>query len=88
MKVIEENILEKLDETGERLEQTPQKSLWHLGQQSGISTHSAYKATKLLHLKPYIISVVQELRPQNPIKRLHFLKLYFTELILWKSNQN
>jgi hypothetical protein len=37
---------EKLDEIGGRLEQTPQKSLRRLTQETGISKSSAAKATK------------------------------------------
>ncbi|KAJ9580924.1 hypothetical protein L9F63_023896 [Diploptera punctata] len=44
---------EKLDEIGENLERSPQKSLPKLAQQVGISVSSAHTATKLLKLKPY-----------------------------------
>ena len=46
---------EKLDEIGERLEHTPQKSLKRLAQETGVAQSSARNATKLLNLKPYKI---------------------------------
>jgi hypothetical protein len=47
---------EKLDEIGLRLENSPKKSLRRLAQQSGVSVGSAWKATKLLHIRPYKIA--------------------------------
>ena len=41
---------ETLDEIGERLEHTPQKSLKRLSQETGVSVSSAQRATKLLKL--------------------------------------
>ena len=40
-------IEETLDEIGERLEHTPQKSLKHLSQETGVSVSSIQRATKL-----------------------------------------
>ena len=44
---------EELDETGFRLEQSPQKSLRRLAQQIGVSESSVQHATKLLKLNSY-----------------------------------
>lgn len=63
---------EKLDEVGERLEHTPKKSLRRLAQETGISKTSAWKATKLLKLKPYKVIVVQELQPRDYEIRVNF----------------
>lgn len=63
---------EKLDQIGERLEHTPQKSLNRLAQETGISKSSARTAAKLLKLKPYKIPVVQELRQTDPDRRVRF----------------
>ena len=41
---------ETLDETGERLEHIPQKSLKSLSQEIGVSVSSVQRATKLLKL--------------------------------------
>ena len=49
---------ETLNETGERLEHNPQKSLKCLSQETGVSVPSVQRATKLLKLKPYKIPVV------------------------------
>lgn len=56
---------EKLDEVGERLEHTPQKSFQRLAQETEISMTSAWRATKLLKLKPYKLTVVHELLPRD-----------------------
>ena len=41
---------ETLDEIGERLEHTPQKTLKRLSQETGVSESSVQRATKLLKL--------------------------------------
>ena len=51
----------KLNEIGQTLEHSPRKFLSRLSQETGVSQFSAWKATKLLKLKPYKITVVQEL---------------------------
>ena len=56
---------QKLEEIGERLENSPQKSLRRLAQETNISKALAWKATKLLKLKPYKFTVVQELLPHD-----------------------
>ena len=63
---------QKLEEIGDRLENSPQKSLRRLAQESDISKASAWKATKLLKLKPYSVIVVQELLPRDNQSRVSF----------------
>ena len=48
---------ETLDEVGERLEHTPQKSVKHLSQETGVSVSSVQKATKLLKLHIRIVNI-------------------------------
>ncbi|KAJ4445408.1 hypothetical protein ANN_07213, partial [Periplaneta americana] len=45
---------EKVGEVGERLEHSPQKSLLRIAQETAISMTSAWRATKLLKLKPHM----------------------------------
>ena len=61
---------EKLDEIGQTLERSPRKSLSRLSQETGVSQFSAWKATKLLKLKPYKITAVQELQPRDTVSRV------------------
>ena len=60
----------KLDEIGQTLERSPRKSLSRLSQETGVSQFSAWKATTLLKLKPYKITVVQELQPRDTVSRI------------------
>jgi hypothetical protein len=53
---------EKLDDIGHRVENSPRKSLRRLAQQRGVSVGSAWTATKLLHIRPYKITVVPEIK--------------------------
>ena len=48
---------ETLDETGERLEHTPEKSLKRLSQETGVSVSSVQRATKLLKLHIGIVNI-------------------------------
>ena len=48
---------ETLDEIGERLEHTPQKSLKRLSQETGVSVSSVQRATKLLKLHIRIVNI-------------------------------
>ena len=48
---------ETLDEIGERLEHTPQKSLKLLSQETGVSMSSVQRATKLLKLHICIVNI-------------------------------
>ena len=61
---------EKLDEIGLMLERSPRKSLSRLSQETDVSQFSAWKATTLLKLKPYKITVVQELQPRDTVSRV------------------
>jgi hypothetical protein len=63
---------EKLDSIGHRLENSPRKSLRRLARQCGVSVGSAWAATKLLHIRPHIITVVPEIKPVDYEKRLRF----------------
>ena len=48
---------ETLDEIGERLEHTPQKSLKRLSQETGVSASSVQRATTLLKLHIRIVNI-------------------------------
>jgi hypothetical protein len=48
---------------GHRLENSPRKSLRRLAQQSDVFVDSVWTATKLLHIRPYKITVVPEIKP-------------------------
>ena len=48
---------ETIDETGERLEHTPQKSLKHLSQKTGVSVSPVQRATKLLKLRIRVVNI-------------------------------
>ena len=60
----------KLDVIGQTLERSPRKSRSRLSQETGVSQFSAWKATTLLKLKPYKITVVQELQPRDTVSRV------------------
>jgi hypothetical protein len=53
---------EKLHDIGRCLENSPRKSLQWLALQSGDSVGSAWRATKLLHIRPYKLTVVPEIK--------------------------
>ena len=61
---------EKFDEIEQTLERSPRKSLSKLSQGTGVSQFSAWKATTLLKLKPYKITVVQELQSRDTVSRV------------------
>ena len=61
---------ETLDEIGERLEHTPQKSLKRLSEETGVFVSSVQRATNLLNLKPYKIPAVHKLHQPDPNMRL------------------
>jgi hypothetical protein len=54
---------EELDDIGRRLENSSRKSLRRLALQSGDFVGSAWTATELLHIRPYKITVVSEIKP-------------------------
>ena len=63
---------EKLDEVGERLEHTLQKSLRRLAQETEILMTSVRRATKLLKLKPYKLTGMHELLQHDHTERFNF----------------
>ncbi|KAJ4430323.1 hypothetical protein ANN_22536 [Periplaneta americana] len=63
---------EKLDAVGAQLEHSPRKSLRRLAQEVNISKTSAFVATKLLKLKPFRITVVHALQPEDPVSRVNY----------------
>ena len=69
---------DKLGEIRERPKHTPTKCLRRLGQETGISKSTAWRGTKLLHMKPYKITIVHELLPRDPEMRLRFTWLFRT----------
>jgi hypothetical protein len=50
--------------------------LWRLALQSGVSVGSAWIATKLLHIRPYKITVVPEIKPVCYEKRVMFCNCF------------
>jgi hypothetical protein len=52
---------EKLYDQGTRLEHTHRKSLKHLAQDNVVSMFSAWRAIKLLKLRPYKMTVIHAL---------------------------
>jgi hypothetical protein len=54
---------EKLVAISHQLDNMPRKCLQQLAQQSGASCGSMWTATKLLHIRPYIIAAVLEMKP-------------------------
>jgi hypothetical protein len=67
---------EKLDETGAGTEHTPQKSLRHLAQGTGISKFSTAVATVLFNLWPYKVTVVYALQLCDLARRINFCKWF------------
>jgi hypothetical protein len=61
-----------LDDTCRHLENSPQKPLRQLALQSGVSVGWAWTATELLHIRPYKITVVPEIKPVDCEKGLRF----------------
>jgi hypothetical protein len=72
-KLLKSSVLteEKLDDIGHRLENS-RKSLRTLAQESCVPVGSAWTATKLLHIRPYKITVVLEIKPVDYEKRVRF----------------
>jgi hypothetical protein len=56
---------EELHDICHRLQILLENLCGSLAQQSGVSVGSAWKATELLHIQPYKISVVSEIKPVN-----------------------
>jgi hypothetical protein len=71
---------EKLDAIGHRLENSPRRFLRRLAQQSRVSVGCAWKATKLLHIRPYKITVVPEIKPVDYQKRDRFCNWFINHV--------
>jgi hypothetical protein len=54
--------------------------LRRLAQQSGVSVVSAWKATKLLHIRLYKITVVPEIKPVEFEKRARFCNWFISHV--------
>jgi hypothetical protein len=72
---------EKLDEVGARLQDTPQKSLRRLAQETGISKSSAAKATKLHELRPSKATAVHDFQPRDPTSRINFSNWFLQSVL-------
>jgi hypothetical protein len=68
-----------LDDIAHRSENSSQKSLRRLPQQSGVVC-SAWITTKLLHIHPYKITVVLEIKPVDYEKRERFCNWHITHM--------
>jgi hypothetical protein len=71
---------EKPDDIGHQLENSPRKSLQQLAQQSGVSVGNAWTVTNLLHICPYKITVVPEIKPVNYKKRERFCNWFINHV--------
>lgn len=67
----------KMNEIRESLTRSPRKSLRRLSHQTQVSLYSTWKATKLLHFKPYKITAVQQLQPLDHEKRITYCNWFF-----------
>jgi hypothetical protein len=66
-------LTEKVTDIQASITASPWKSLWGLSQQSGVSLGFAYTAVrKKLHLYLYKVRVVQELKPNDHVRRTHY----------------
>jgi hypothetical protein len=70
----------KLDDISLRLETSPRKSLRRLAQQNGVSVGSAWTVSKLLHVLPYKITIVPEIKPRDYEKRVVFCNSFINIL--------
>lgn len=69
--------VERLDDIRDRLQISPQKSLRHLAQQTGLSRSTCHKAVRReLHYHPYKVSVVQQILPADHEKRVNFCRWF------------
>jgi hypothetical protein len=62
---------EELNGIGARLENTPQKSLRRLAQETGISKSSTAKLIRMLKLLPCKAILVHALQPRDPDSRIN-----------------
>ena len=63
---------EKIDDINTSFTRSPNKSVRRVAQQVGISKTSVHRATKILKLKPYRVSIVQQLQPRDDQARINF----------------
>jgi hypothetical protein len=54
------------------METSPRKPSHWLGQECSISKSSVLSGLKALRFHPYIVSMVQELIPENPVAYINF----------------
>jgi hypothetical protein len=59
----------KRDDIGHRLENSPRKSLRRLARQNGVPVGSAWRTTTFLHIRPYTITIVPEIKPVDYKKK-------------------
>jgi hypothetical protein len=71
---------EKLGDIVRRLENSPRKSLRRLALQSDVSVGSAWIATKPLHIRPYKITFVPEIKAMDYEKRVRFCNWYSNDV--------
>lgn len=64
----------KVEEIGNAFSTSPHCSLRRVSQQTGTSLKSTHRATKMLNLHPYRVSVLQELKVTDCRKRIEFCK--------------
>jgi hypothetical protein len=68
---------EKVTDIEASITVSPRKSLRRLSQQSGVSLGSAYTAVrKEVHVYPYKARVVQELQPNDHVRRTQYCQWY------------
>jgi hypothetical protein len=70
-------IEETLDEIGAKLEHSPRKSLARLAQQAQVSETTAWRATKNVHPRPYIITQIQVIEEGDYGRRTYFCNWFF-----------
>jgi hypothetical protein len=71
---------EKLDDISHRLETSPRRLLRRLAQQSCVSVGSAWKATKLCHIRPYKITVFLEIKPVDYEEWARFCNWFISQM--------
>jgi hypothetical protein len=71
---------EKLHDICHRLENSSRKYLRRLAQQSAVSVGSVWTATKLLHIHPYKITIVPEIKPVDYEKRVRFCNWFINHM--------
>jgi hypothetical protein len=79
--LIDRKPLKNLDDIGRQLENSPRISLRRLALQSFVSVDSAWTATKLLHIRPYKITVVPEIEPVNYEKKERFCNWFISQQV-------